>query len=146
MSPNKTPGARPRLESAVAGISRRFPTITRDTARPEGGGSATGAGHAAPYRQWPLLAVCSGVLIGLLITVAEFRSGTLIIGLSLIGGAVMRWVMPNVGMLAVRSVYTDVVTYGFLGLSIVALAMMAQPDPWLDIPILETLVHFVVGR
>lgn len=137
---------RPRLGTAMAGISRRFPTITRDTARPEGGGRAAGAGYAAPYRQWPLLAVCSGVLIGLLITVAEFRSGTLIIGLSLIGGAVMRWVMPNVGMLAVRSVYTDVVTYGFLGLVIVLLAMMAQPDPWLDIPILETLVHFVVGR
>jgi hypothetical protein len=126
--------------------SRRFPSVTRDTARPEGGQRAMGAGHAAPYRQWPLLAVCCGVLIGLLVTVAEFRAGTLIIGVSLLGGAVMRWLMPSVGMLAVRSPYTDMVTYGFLGLSIVLLAMMAQPKPWLNLPVLEKIVHFVVGR
>jgi DUF3017 family protein len=105
-----------------------------------------GAGHAAPYRQWPLLAVCGGVLIGLLVTVGEFRAGTLIIGLSLVGGAVMRWLMPSVGMLAVRSGYTDIVTYGALGLSIILLAMMAQPDPWLHLPVLEKILHFVVGR
>lgn len=105
-----------------------------------------GAGHAAPYRQWPLLAVCCGVLIGLLVTVAEFRSGTLIIGLSLVAGAVMRWVMPSVGMLAVRSPYTDMITYGALGLSIILLALMAQPDPLLKLPVLEKIVHFVVGR
>ncbi|MCH6162165.1 DUF3017 domain-containing protein [Streptomyces marispadix] len=126
--------------------SRRFPSVTRDTARPAGGQRAMGAYHAAPYRQWPLLAVCCGVLIGLLVTVAEFRAGTLIIGVSLLGGAVMRWLMPSVGMLAVRSPYTDMVTYGVLGLSIVLLAMMAQPNPWLNLPILEKIVHFVVGR
>jgi hypothetical protein len=105
-----------------------------------------GAGHAAPYRQWPLLAVCGGVLIGLLVTVGEFRAGTLIIGLSLVAGGVMRWVMPSVGMLAVRSAFTDMVTYGVLGLSIIMLAMMAQPEPWVNIPVLEKIVHFVVGR
>lgn len=130
----------------VGGISRRFPSVTRDTARPQGGGRAMGAGHAAPYRQWPLLAVCGGVLIGLLVTIGEFRAGTLIIGLSLVGGAVLRWVMPNVGMLAVRSGFTDMVTYGALGLSIVFLAMMAQPEPWLHLPVLEKILHFVVGR
>lgn len=127
-------------------ISRRFPLVTRDTARPEGGQRAMGAGHAAPYRQWPLLAVCCGVLTGLLVTVGEFRSGTLIIGVSLLAGAVLRRVMPSVGMLAVRSAFTDMVTYGTLGLSIVLLAMMAQPEPWLDIPVLEDIVHFLVGR
>ncbi|WP_399064857.1 DUF3017 domain-containing protein [Streptomyces winkii] len=130
----------------VGGTSRRFPAVTRDTARPEGGNRAMGAGHAAPYRQWPLLAVCCGVLIGLLVTVAEFRAGTLIIGASLVGGAVMRWVMPSVGMLAVRSAFTDMATYGALGLSVILLAMMAQPDPWLHLPVLEKIVHFVVGR
>lgn len=130
----------------AGGVSRRFPSVTRDTARPEGGQRAMGAGHAAPYRQWPLLAVCCGVLIGLLVTVLEFRSGTLIIGASLLAGAVMRRVMPSVGMLAVRSAFTDMLTYGSLGLAIVLLAMMAQPEPWLDVPVLEDIVHFLVGR
>ncbi|MGI5349313.1 DUF3017 domain-containing protein [Streptomyces sp. CA-250714] len=124
--------------------SRRFPVLTRDTARPEGGGRAIGGHHPAPYRQWPLLAVCAGVLTGLLVTVAEFRAGTLIIGLSLLGGAVLRWWRPSVGMLAVRSRFTDMITYGVLGLAIVLLAMMAQPDPWLSVPFLETIVHFTV--
>lgn len=124
--------------------TRRFPTVTRDTARPEGGQRAMGAGHAAPYRQWPLLAVCCGVLIGLLVTIGEFRAGTLIIGFSLIGGAVMRRFMASVGMLAVRSSFTDMATYGALGLTITLLGMMAQPRPWLSIPILEDILHFTV--
>lgn len=124
--------------------TRRFPTVTRDTARPEGGQRAMGAGHAAPYRQWPLLAVCCGVLIGLLVTIGEFRAGTLIIGFSLIGGAVMRRFMASVGMLAVRSSFTDMATYGALGLTITLLGMMAQPEPWLSIPILEDILHFTV--
>ncbi|HWM36522.1 MAG TPA: DUF3017 domain-containing protein [Streptomyces sp.] len=124
--------------------TRRFPTVTRDTARPEGGQRAMGAGHAAPYRQWPLLAVCCGVLIGLLVTIGEFRAGALIIGFSLIGGAVMRRFMASVGMLAVRSSFTDMATYGALGLTISLLAMMAQPEPWLSIPILEDILHFTV--
>lgn len=125
-------------------VSRRFPRFTRDTARPEGGGRVLGAEHAAPYRQWPLLAVCVGVLIGLLVTVAEFRVGTLIIGLSLLGGAALRWAIPSVGMLAVRSRFTDLVLYGVLGLTIVLLALMAQPDPKLRLPFLDTIVHFTV--
>lgn len=124
--------------------TRRFPSVTRDTARPEGGGRPVGAGHAAPYRQWPLLAVCCGVLLGLLVTVSEFRAGTLIIGVSLLGAAVMRRTMPSVGMLAVRSNFTDIATYGVLGLTITLLAMMAQPNPWLDIPILEDIVRFTI--
>ena len=124
--------------------SRRFPTVTRDTARPEGGRRAMGAEHAAPYRQWPLLAVCAGVLLGLLTTVVEFRAGTLVVGFSLIGGAVLRRTIPSVGMLAVRSRFTDMVTYGVLGVVITVLAMMAQPSPWLTIPILDDILHFSV--
>ncbi|MGP3985531.1 DUF3017 domain-containing protein [Streptomyces sp. 3N207] len=124
--------------------SRRFPVLTRDTARPEGGGRAIGGHRPAPYRQWPLLAVCAGVLLGLLVTVAEFRAGTIIVGLSLLGGAVLRWWRPSVGMLAVRSRFTDMITYGVLGLAIVLLALMAQPDPKISIPILDAIVHFAV--
>jgi len=122
--------------------SRRYPSVTRDTARPEGSGLA--GGGAAPYRQWPLLAVCGGVLIGLLITVLELRAGTIIIGLSLTGGAVLRRMLPSVGMLAVRSRFTDMVTYAVLGVLITMLAMMAQPDPWISIPFLDDIVHFSV--
>ncbi|MGH3313502.1 MAG: DUF3017 domain-containing protein [Streptomyces sp.] len=122
----------------------RFPTVTRDTARPEGGQRAMSGEHAAPYRQWPLLAVCCGVLIGLLVTVGSFRAGTLIIGAALLAAAVLRWVMPSVGMLAVRSRFTDMVTYGVLGVVITLLAMMAQPRPWISIPILQEIVHFSV--
>ncbi|WP_307805423.1 DUF3017 domain-containing protein [Streptomyces spirodelae] len=124
--------------------SRRFPVLTRDTARPEGGGRAIGGDRPAPYRQWPLLVVSAGVLAGLLVTVAQFRAGTLIVGLSLLSGAVLRWGKPSVGMLAVRSRFTDMITYGVLGLAIVLLAMMAQPSPWLTIPFLDTVVHFTV--
>ncbi|WP_430542736.1 DUF3017 domain-containing protein [Streptomyces iconiensis] len=124
--------------------SRRFPALTRDTARPEGGGRAMGGEHAAPYRQWPLLAVCAGVALGLLVTVLHFRAGTLVIGASMLGGAALRWWLPSVGMLAVRSRFTDLLTYGLLGLAITLLSMMAQPSPWLRLPFLEDVVHFSV--
>lgn len=127
---------------AVKRLSRRFPAITRDTARPEGGGRA--GGGAAPYRQWPLLAVSGAVLIGLLVTVLQFRVGTLIVGLAMIGGAVLRWRLPTVGMLAVRSRFTDTVTYALLGVVIVVLALMAQPNPVISIPFLKNIVHFSV--
>lgn len=132
-------GARP---GPVKRLSRRFPAVTRDTARPEGGGRA--GGGAAPYRQWPLLAVSGAVLIGLLVTVLQFRVGTLIIGLAMIGGAVLRWRLPTVGMLAVRSRFTDTVTYALLGAVIVTLALMTQPNPLISIPFLKNIVHFSV--
>ncbi|OEV03567.1 DUF3017 domain-containing protein [Streptomyces oceani] len=124
--------------------SRRFPTFTRDTARPEGGARAAGGQAPAPYRQWPLLAVCAGVLLGLLVTLLEFRSGTIIMGLSLIGAGALRWSRTEVGMLAVRSRFTDVATYATLGCLITLLAMMAQPNPWITIPVLEDILHFSV--
>ncbi|MEV1024506.1 DUF3017 domain-containing protein [Streptomyces sp. NPDC050264] len=125
--------------------TRRFPLWTRDTARPEGGGRAAPGDAPAPARQWPLIAVlvCAG--LGLLLTAFDlFRVGTILVGVGLLGGAVMRWVLPSVGMLAVRSRFTDMVTYGILGLAIVLLAMMAQPDPWLKIPFLQDTLHFTV--
>ncbi|MFF8913345.1 DUF3017 domain-containing protein [Streptomyces sp. NPDC015032] len=139
-APEGAPAARP---------SRRFPSFTRDTARPEGGGRAASGDAPAPARQWPLLAVLCTAGIGLLIVATDpfaeaFRIGTMLIGVALIGGAVLRLVVPSVGMLAVRSRFTDLVTYGLLGFLIVMLALVAQPKPWLDIPFLEDAVHFTI--
>ncbi|MFJ6804869.1 DUF3017 domain-containing protein [Streptomyces anulatus] len=135
-------GGRPRR-------SRRFPRFTRDTARPEGGGRAASGDAPAPARQWPLLTVLGAAGLGLLIVVLDpfdqaFRIGTILIGGALIAGAVLRWVVPSVGMLAVRSRFTDLVTYGLMGTLIVLLALVAQPEPWLDVPILEDAVRFTI--
>ncbi|WP_234356773.1 DUF3017 domain-containing protein [Streptomyces sp. NBRC 110028] len=125
--------------------SRRFPLITRDTARPQGGGRAAPGSAPATARQWPFLAVVGGVALGLLIVALDgFRLGTALIGLSLLGGAALRWALPEVGMLAVRSRFTDLLTYGGLGAVIVLLSLMVQPDPWIKLPFLQDVVHFTV--
>lgn len=129
--------------------SRRFPRFTRDTARPEGGGRAASGDAPAPARQWPLLTVLCAAGLGLLIVALDpfdqaFRIGAILIGGALITGAVLRWVVPSVGMLAVRSRFTDLVTYGLMGTLIVLLALVAQPAPWLDVPILEDAVRFTI--
>ncbi|MGW2278891.1 DUF3017 domain-containing protein [Streptomyces sp. NPDC001770] len=128
--------------------SWRF-TLTHDTARPEGGGRAASGDAPAPARQWPLLTVLVTAALGLLLVATDpfaeaFRIGSLLIGVALLVGAVLRWVVPSVGMLAVRSRFTDLVTYGVMGTLIVLLALMAQPKPWLDIPVLEDAVHFTI--
>ncbi|TFE51569.1 DUF3017 domain-containing protein [Streptomyces sp. ICN441] len=138
-------GARER----AAGRSRRPPTVTRDTARPEGGGRAAPGDAPAPARQWPLLTVLGLAALGLLIVGADpfeqaFRVGTMLVGAALLTGAALRRVLPSVGMLAVRSRFTDMVTYGVLGTVIVLLALMVQPRPWLEIPFLEEAVRFTV--
>ena len=138
------PSVRPRK-----GGSRRFPSVTRDTARPEGGGRAAPGDASAPARQWPLLSVLVAVGFGLLMVATEpfgqaFRVGLVIIGAALLAGAALRWTLPSVGMLAVRSRFTDITTYGVLGLAIVLLSLMAQPRPWLNVPFLEDAVHFTV--
>nr|WP_197973052.1 MULTISPECIES: DUF3017 domain-containing protein [Streptomyces] len=126
--------------------TRRFPLFTKDTARPEGGGRAASGDAPAPARQWPMLAVLVLVGLGLLLTAFDaFRIGTMLVGAALVGGAVLRWLLPGVGMLAVRSRFTDIVTYGVLGLAIVLLALMAQPKPWLEIPFLKDTLHFTVS-
>ncbi|WUU43635.1 DUF3017 domain-containing protein [Streptomyces sp. NBC_00659] len=125
--------------------TRRFPLFTRDTARPEGGGRAASGDAPAPARQWPILTVLSVVALGLLLTALDvFRVGTILIGAALLAGAVMRWMLPSVGMLAVRSRFTDMLTYGVLGIAIVLLALMVQPNPLLEIPFLDDTLHFTV--
>ncbi|CAM5553913.1 hypothetical protein SGRIM119S_05554 [Streptomyces griseorubiginosus] len=135
----------PDVDGVPRRATRRFPLFTRDTARPEGGGRAAPRDAPAPARQWPVLAVSAAVGLGLLLTALDsFRVGTLLIGLALLAGAVLRWLVPDVGMLAVRSRFTDIATYGVLGTAIVLLAMMVQPDPWLVIPFLKDTLHFTV--
>gem|GEM_PF-1391966 len=136
----------PDAEGVPRRVTRRFPLFTRDTARPEGGGRAAPGDAPAPARQWPILVVLAVVALGLLLTALDaFRIGTLLIGVALVAGAVLRWVLPDVGMLAVRSRFTDIVTYGGLGVVIVLLAMMVQPHPWLQIPFLKDTLHYTVS-
>lgn len=118
---------------------------TRDTARPEGGGRSAPGGTPAAIRQWPLLAVLCATLVGLLITLGNFRAGLLVVGCALLAGTLLRGWVPEVGMLAVRSRFTDVLTYGFLGSVIVLLTLMAEPDPLLEIPFLNDVLRFTAG-
>ncbi|MFD9477144.1 MULTISPECIES: DUF3017 domain-containing protein [Streptomyces] len=126
--------------------SRRFPSITRDTARPEGSGRAVPGAVSTPARQWPMLSVLTATAAGLLATAfGHPRVGCLAIGVALIAASVMRRVLPSVGMLAVRSRFTDMITYGLLGVAITLLALvMAAPKPWLVIPFMESAVRFTV--
>jgi hypothetical protein len=136
----------PDAEGRPRRTTRRFPLFTRDTARPEGGGRAAPGDAPAPARQWPILVVLAAVALGLLLTALDvFRYGTLLIGAALLAGGVLRWILPDVGMLAVRSRFTDIVTYGVLGIAIVLLALMAQPNPWLQLPFLKDTLHFTVS-
>ncbi|MFJ6655120.1 DUF3017 domain-containing protein [Streptomyces sp. NPDC091377] len=141
------PVSAPDAQGRPRRTTRRFPLFTRDTARPEGGGRAASGDAPAPARQWPMLTVLGMVGLGLLITALDvFRIGTLLIGAGLLTAAVIRFVLPSVGMLAVRSRFTDIVTYGLLGVSIVLLALMAQPNPLLEIPFLKDTLHFTVDQ
>jgi hypothetical protein len=81
---------------------------------------------AGLIRQLPLLAVILVVGAGLLlVTVGEWRRGLVIIGLALIGAAVLRLLLPlrRVGLLAVRSRTVDVLLMGGAGLALTVLTL-----------------------
>ncbi|WP_329456061.1 DUF3017 domain-containing protein [Streptomyces sp. NBC_01497] len=138
-------GAAARLNGATALGGAESP-VTQDFPPPEGAGRAASGDAPAPARQWPLISVLALAALGLL-TVgvhpfeAAFRVGTIMVGVALVGGSVLRRSVPSVGMLAVRSRFTDMVTYGVLGVAIVLFALMIQPRPWVDIPFLQSVVH-----
>ncbi|MET9603766.1 DUF3017 domain-containing protein [Streptomyces sp. NPDC006512] len=135
----------PGTAAGAAARSRRFPAVTQDTARPEGGGRAIPGAVSAPARQWPMLSVLAATAVGLLATATGHpRAGCLVIGIALIAASVLRRLLPSVGMLAVRSRFTDMVTYGLLGVAITLLALVIGPKPLLEIPFLESAVRFTV--
>ncbi|MFJ3722282.1 DUF3017 domain-containing protein [Streptomyces sp. NPDC090045] len=142
-----TPGAAGTVAAPAdeARRSRRFPSVTRDTARPEGSGRAVPGAVSTPARQWPMLSVLAATAAGLLATaLGHPKLGCLAIGVALIAASVLRRVLPSVGMLAVRSRFTDMITYGLLGVAITLLALVIEPKPLLEIPFLESAVRFTV--
>lgn len=135
------------MNAVRVGRSRRRPVKTTGTLPPEGSGPAMDHRHTLPIRQWPITLVLAVVGIGLEVTVAsDFRYGLLVIGSGLLLGAVLRALVPEVGLLAVRSRFTDVLVLLFLGLAIVLLALVAQPDPWLQASVLEDFGKFIGRR
>ena len=86
---------------------------------------------AGVLRQLPLLAVLVVVGIGLLVvTVGHWRSGIVLIGLALVGAAVLRVLLPvrRVGFLAIRSRPVDVVLFAGTGLAL-AVIVLTIPYP-----------------
>ena len=83
-------------------------------------------------RQWPLLTVLVGGLVGLsLIALDHFRAGCLVLGFSVLFAAVARLVLParRVGLLVVRSRAFDVLVLTMMGSSLVVLAIIVPPPP-----------------
>ena len=81
---------------------------------------------AGLVRQLPLLAVLVAVAVGLLVvTFDHWRRGIVIVGLALIGGAVLRLLLPvrRVGFLAVRSRPVDVVLMAGTGLALTVIVL-----------------------
>ena len=86
---------------------------------------------AGLLRQLPLLAVLVVVAIGLLaVTVGHWRTGIVVVGLALIGAAVLRVLLPvrRLGFLAVRSRPVDVVLLAGTGLALVVI-VLTLPSP-----------------
>jgi hypothetical protein len=128
-----------------AKAQHRPPAKTTGTFRPEGGSAAAGRDKPVPVRQWPIVLVLTVVGVGLLATALDaWRAGIVTIGVGMLVGAVLRAVLPEVGMLAVRSRFTDIVVMGVMGALIVVLALAALPDPVIHLPFvgrLGSMVH-----
>ena len=81
---------------------------------------------AGLLRQAPLLAALVSVAAGLLlVTLGYWRRGLVVIGLALMGTAVLRLLLPlrRVGLLAVRSRWVDVLMLAGTGLAITVLTL-----------------------
>jgi Protein of unknown function (DUF3017) len=133
------------MDGVHQGQSRRPPVTTEGILPPEGSKRTAGGSAPAPVRQWPILLVIGGVALGLLITVgASFRAGAMVVGTFLVLAAVLRIAVPDVGLLAVRSRFTDVITLGVMGVGIILFGLMVMPGPWLQLPWLTDVVRFAV--
>jgi hypothetical protein len=81
---------------------------------------------AGIVRQLPLLAAILVVGVGLvLVTFGAWRSGLVVVGLALVGAAVLRLLLPlrRVGLLAVRSRSVDVLLLAGAGLALTVLTL-----------------------
>jgi hypothetical protein len=81
---------------------------------------------AGLLRQLPLLAVILAVGVGLLMVTFElWRKGLVVVGLALVGGALLRLLLPvrRAGFLAVRSRPIDVLLLGGTGLALTVVAL-----------------------
>jgi hypothetical protein len=81
---------------------------------------------AGLLRQLPLLAVIVAVGVGLLMVTFElWRKGLVVVGLALVGGALLRLLLPvrRAGFLAVRSRPIDVVLLGGAGLALAVISL-----------------------
>lgn len=87
---------------------------------------------ALSMRQWPLLVVVVGVLVGIgVVFLGEntWRLGCLLIGLSLVVGALERLLLPSreAGLLEVRSKAFDVAVLALAGVAVLTLSMVVPP-------------------
>ena len=86
---------------------------------------------AGLLRQLPLFAVLVAVAVGLgMVALEHWRRGLLVVGLALVGAAVLRLVLPvrRVGFLAVRSRPVDVVLLAGTGVLLSALTLAVPGD------------------
>ena len=152
--PTAEPAAGPAVEQPVtkrsAGPGRRAKSRRRGeqetdgTFPPEGSAAAAGRGQPVPVRQWPIVVVLTLVGVGLAVTALDdFRPGVVTIGVALLLGCVLRIVLPEVGMLAVRSRFTDIVVMGVLGVAIVVLALASEPNAVITIPWVTDIARFI---
>ncbi|MEU8136272.1 DUF3017 domain-containing protein [Streptodolium elevatio] len=130
------PGAPNGPGRAASRGSRRAPRSGRGsrddgTFLPEGGSTPTGPGG---LREWPAVLVLA-LLAGSLVTAAlfGFRSATLMVGGTLTVAAILRLFVREVGILAVRSRFTDVMVMLVLGGAVVMLGL-SVPPPLVDLP------------
>jgi hypothetical protein len=131
--------AKPRAKSR-----RRPPEETAGTFPPEGSAAAADRSQPVPVRQWPIVVVLTLVAVGLAVTALDdFRPGVITIGVAMLLGSVLRVLLPEVGMLAVRSRFTDIVVMGVLGVAIVVLALASEPDPVITIPWVTDIARFI---
>ena len=129
--------------AAVSPRSRRRADPTTGTFPPEGSAAAADRSHPVPVRQWPIVVVLTLVAVGLAVTSFNaFRPGVITIGAALLLGCVLRIALPEVGMLAVRSRFTDVLVMGVLGVAIVVLALASEPNPVITLPFVNDIARF----
>ena len=87
------------------------------------------AGAALQQRPWPLLVVVAWVALGLVVGMvgqSTWRLGCLLIGATLLVGAVERLLLPDraAGLLQVRAKGFDVAVLGLAGVAVVALTLV----------------------